>query len=316
MNELFMDFLGGGGRRAIKPRTCGLTAVCEFGEPVAWTRDMLDLYGDFIDIVEITIGSLVMPQKMIEEKIRLYRDHGLSVVMDDPTFCIAYYSDKVPQFLRRLKDMGFTHCQIETRLHVNDIKEDPAKADEDELRFYSLARELDLGLEGEVGQKYEAGDRARAGKGQLAVDAIIAEMRRLLSLGCERVILESAVIREAIGDYGEREAGTDQVRKIVDAMGMDKIFLEINGGLMPFETRNAQRAWAIRTFGPDINMGGAEPLSDMMWIECIRRGIVFVKGPSKATSRLWVKSLAKGKGVPAKEWWREEYPIDPSVIGR
>jgi hypothetical protein len=56
--------------------------------------------------------------------------------------------------------------------------------------------------------------------------------------------------------------------------------------------------------------------SDMMWIECIRRGIVLVKGPRKSTSRVWVKSLAKGGGVAAADWWREEYPIDPSVAGR
>ena len=316
MDDLFMGFLGTGRGRSRKPRTRGLTAVCEFGEPVAWTRDMLDIYGDFIDIVEITIGSLVMPRRMIEEKIKLYRDHGMAVVMDDPTFSIAYYSNKVPQFLRTVKDLGFTHCQIETRLHVNDVKTDPAKADEDELRFHALAREIGLGVEGEVGQKYEAGDRARAGKGQLNGEAIVAEMRRLLSLGCERVILESAVIRDAIGDYGEREGGTEQIKRIVEAIGQDKVLLEINGGLLPFEIRNAHRFWAVRTFGPDVNMGGAELLSDMMWIECIRRGIVFVKGPSKSTSRLWVKSLAKGGGVAATDWWQEEYPIDPSVVGR
>jgi hypothetical protein len=63
-------------------------------------------------------------------------------------------------------------------------------------------------------------------------------------------------------------------------------------------------------------MGGSEPLDFVPIIESIRRGIMFVKGPSKASSRLWVKSLARGHGHAAAQWWQEPYPIQPEPARR
>ena len=54
----------------------------------------------------------------------------------------------------------------------------------------------------------------------------------------------------------------------------------------------------------------------MRYIEGIRRGISFVKGPSRSTSMLWMKSLAENAGKAAEHWWQEEYPIDPDLVSR
>ncbi len=256
-----------------------------------------------------------MPWRALEERIKLYRDFNLSVSLDDPTFAIAYYQGKADQLLRAARDMGFTHVQIETR-HMPVGGEKSKKADEDEVYYYGLARDLGLKVEGEVGQKWPEGDPARAGSGLLNVAHIVNEMKRLLALGCEHVYLESLVIREAIGEYGEREEGTEQIRQIVEAVGQDNVCIEIGRFQLPWDTRQCHRFWAVRNFGPEVNMGGNEPIVEIPFIEAIRRGFLFVPGPSRSSPRLWLKSLVKNGGRAAEEWWKEEYPIDPSFLSR
>lgn len=99
----------------------------------------------------------------------------------------------------------------------------------------------------------------------------------------------------------------------MEAVGQDNIFIEITGQL-PFDVRMCHRFWAVRNFGPDVNMGGGELIEEMRYIEGIRRGITFVKGPSKSTSMLWMKSLVENGGRAAEEWWKGEYPIDLSLV--
>ena len=316
MDERFLDFLDWA-PRAEKPRTRGLQYVGELGQPLSWVREQLDAFGAYVDHVKVAIGQFPTPARVLEQKVRLYRDYQLDVSIDDPTFTMAYLQGKAEQFLRAVRDVGFTHVQIQTHEYLDQgMPSSPEQAAADEARLCALALDLGLKLEGEVGQKYEQGDLARAGGEALDVAAIVAEMRRQLALGCDKVFLESAVIRLAVGDMGEKEAGTAQVRQIVEAVGLEHVVLEINGHFLPLDVAQALRFWAVRTFGPDVNMGGSEPLDFVPIIESIRRGIMFVKGPSKASSRLWVKSLARGHGRAAAQWWQEPYPIHAALVRR
>lgn len=303
MERLSFDFLELS-QRSRKPRTQGLTSIADEGEPTPWIRNMLETWGEYVDGIKVALTCLTMPSRALEERIKLYRDFNLSVSLDDPTFAIAYYQGKADQLLRAARDMGFTHVQIETR-HMPVEKEKSKKADEDELYYYGLARDLGLKAEGEVGQKWPEGDPARAGRGLLNVEHIVKEMKRMLTLGCEHVYLESLVIREAIGEYGEREEGTEQIRRIVEAVGQDKVFIEIGKFQLPWETRQCHRFWAVRNFGPEVNMGGNEPIVEVPFIESIRRGFLFVPGQGSSSPRLWLKSLVKNGGRASEEWWKE-----------
>jgi phosphosulfolactate synthase (CoM biosynthesis protein A) len=310
----FFDFLELA-PRSRKPRIQGLTCIGDEGDPIDWVRGMLEAWGDYVDGVKFVPALLPMPARLVEQRVKLYRDFGMSVALDDPIFAIAYYQGKGEQLLRSAYDMGFTHCQIDTH-HVK--LDDPARtrqADEDHLAFAALAKDVGLKIWGEVGQKHEEGDTARAGEGQVNVTGIVAEMKRLLASGCERVFLENRVVRHAIGDYGEKEKGTEQIRQIVDEVGPDNVYIEI-ANQMSLEARNCHRLWAVRTFGPDVNFAGGTTLKEVRFVEAIRRGIIFVPGPSRSTSRLWVKSLAKHGGKAAPDWWTEPYPIDAGAVAK
>jgi hypothetical protein len=116
-----------------------------------------------------------------------------------------------------------------------------------------------------------------------------------------------------IGDYGELEEGTKQIHQVLEAIAQDKMIIEITGQF-PFDVRMAHRFWAVRDFGPEVNMGGGGQIEEAHYIESIRRGLGYVKGPSKSSPLLWMRSLAKNGGMAAEDWWiKEEYPIDPTV---
>src|SRR5688500_2621723 len=100
--------------RSEKPRTRGLTIVREPGISNDALRAALEAYGEYVDLVKIMISYLTLPWKVVEEKVRIYRDYRIDVSIDDPTFTIAYYQGKVGQFLREGRDVGFTHWPVET----------------------------------------------------------------------------------------------------------------------------------------------------------------------------------------------------------
>jgi phosphosulfolactate synthase (CoM biosynthesis protein A) len=310
--ERFFEFLELAPRSS-KPRTQGLTCIGDEGDPVPWCRDMLEIWGDYADSVKFVPALLMMPGRIVAERVKMYRDFDMGVALDDPIFAIAYYQGKAEQLLQSAWDMGFTHCQIDTKnVNLDDPKR-VAAAEEDQVRLSQLATDIGLKLWGEVGQKHEEGDRARGNRaGSLNVEAIVEDMKELLDEGCEHVFLENRVMRFAIGDYGEKDQGADQVRQIVDRVGQENIYIEI-ANQMPFEARNCHRFWAVRNFGPDVNFAGGTTLKEIRFVEAIRRGVIFIPGPSKASSRLWVKSLAKNNGRAADDWWTEPYPIDQGV---
>ena len=311
MDDRFLSFLDLAPRSG-KPRTRGMTCVADEGDPLPWVRGMLDIWGHYIDSVKFVPALLMMPAREVEQRVKLYRDLQIDVALDDPIFAIAYYQGKAEQLLRTCREMGFTHFQLDTKnVKLEDVERE-RQADRDAMHLAKVARDLGFRQWGEVGQKHQEGDNARAGYGRLNVAAIVDEMKRMLAADCDHVFLESRVMREAIGDYGEKEQGTRQVREIIDQVGLDKVFIEI-ANQMPFEARNCHRFWAVRNFGPDVNFAGGTTLKEVRFLEAIRRGVIFIPGPSKSSSRLWVKSLAKNGGKAADDWWTEPYPIDPSM---
>jgi phosphosulfolactate synthase (CoM biosynthesis protein A) len=312
MNKRFLDFVELA-PRSRKPRERGLSTFGDRGYPLDWIRGMLEAYGEYIDVVKFTPTCLLAPWGDIEKKVQLYRVHGVGVGTDDPIFAISYLQGKAQQLMQTLREVGFTHVQIDTRQAESQSPDATKRADEDERRYFALARDLTLKVIGEIGKKWPKGDSMRAGKGSVNVSAAVSETKRLLTLGCEHVYLESRVIRDAIGDYGEREEGTRQIREIVEAVGSDKVFIEISGQI-PFDTRQSHRFWAVRNFGPEVNMGGGGSIEEARYVEAIRRGITFVGGPARSTSKLWIKSLAAHGGKAAPEWWKEEYELDASLL--
>ena len=132
--------------RSKKPRKRGLTCVGDEGDPVPWVRSMLETWGDYVDSVKFVPALLMMPARVAEERVKLYRDFGLSVALDDPIFAIAYYQGKAEQLLKSAWDMGFTHCQIDTQQFKLDDPERMKRAHQDQIKFSAMARQIGFRL--------------------------------------------------------------------------------------------------------------------------------------------------------------------------
>src|SRR5258706_10741647 len=154
--QRFFDFLELAPRSA-KPRTRGQTCIGDEGEAVSWVRSMLEIWGDYIDVVKFVPALLMMPHRVAEDRVRLYRDFGVNVALDDPIFSIAYYQGKAAELLRSAREMGFTHCQIDTHGIALGDPEREKKAEADQITYTKMALDLGYKLWGEVGQKYEEG---------------------------------------------------------------------------------------------------------------------------------------------------------------
>src|SRR3984957_12026557 len=130
----FFDFLELAPRGG-KPRRQGMTTIGDEGESVDWLRSMLEIWGDYADSVKFVPALLMMPARVVEERGNLSRDFGLNVGLDDPIFAIAYYQNKAEQLLHKARDMGFTHCQIDTKAVRLDDAARECKADEDQINY-------------------------------------------------------------------------------------------------------------------------------------------------------------------------------------
>src|SRR5688572_9292229 len=104
MQRTFLDFLEIQ-PRGEKPRKLGRQYVGEYGAPMSWLREMLDIYGDYVDHAKFAIPVLTVPWRVIEEKVKVYRDHDVEVGIDDPTFSVAYYQGKVKEFFRTVREV-------------------------------------------------------------------------------------------------------------------------------------------------------------------------------------------------------------------
>ena len=308
----FFDFLELAPRGG-KPRKQGMTTIGDEGESVDWLRSMLEIWGDYADAVKFVPALLMMPHRVVEERVKLYRDFNLNVGLDDPIFAIAYYQGKADELLRKAREMGFTHCQIDTKAVRLDDPARERKADEDQIKYTALARELGFKLWGEVGQKHQEGDRARAGGGRLNVDIIIADMKSPAG-----VRLRAGLPGEPRGARSDRRLRREgERRQSRSARSSRRSGWPISASRSPTRlrssSRNCHRFWAVRTFGPEVNFAGGSSLDEIRYVEAIRRGIIFIPGPSKSSSRLWVRSLARNGGTAAADWWTEPYPIDADV---
>jgi phosphosulfolactate synthase (CoM biosynthesis protein A) len=236
--------------RTEKPRETGLNWFIDWGWDLPRTRGVLKSVGRHIDLVKMPALSLrLLERGFLKEKLALYARHGVKAFPGGMLTEAAHLLGRVDAFLDEAQSLGVS---------VIEVSESEEK----------LERDVKLGL-----------IRKAAGRGFLVLaehgphhaekpfePGETTEMcRAYLEAGAWRVILEGevlALMRPWDGGRGEAD-----VRAIVDAVGVDRVFFELMGELDLV-------TWAIRTWGPDINIGNCgHDQAGIMRVEHMRRGI-------------------------------------------
>jgi phosphosulfolactate synthase len=232
--------------RSDKPRQRGITHVLDRGLSVADAGGLIEVAGDFVDLVKLGWGTSVVTGNL-EAKLARYREAGIPVMFGGTLTELAIEQNRLERLIDWLRELAIDYVEISdgtiTMPH------------EEKLELISrLAGEFTV--LSEVGSK----DDTRIMAPYRWVELIEKE----LEAGAWKVIAEA---RESgnVGIY--RHDG--EVR-----MGLiDEIAHAIDPQLILFEApRKEQQVWFVRRFGVNVNLGNISP-EDVLSLETIRLGL-------------------------------------------
>jgi len=232
--------------RTTKPRQNGITHVLDSGLSAAGVQSMLEVAGDYIDLVKLGWGTAVVTGNL-EAKLALYREAGIPVMFGGTLTELAIAQDCLDALVARLHELSLDHIEIsDGTINVEHDRK---------LELIStLAKEFTV--LSEVGSK----DDTRIMAPYRWVEQIESE----LQAGAWKVIAEA---RES-GRTGifrhDGEVRMGLIDEILHAVPAEKVLFEA-----PLKD---QQVWFVRRVGPDVNLGNIAP-EETLSLETIRVGL-------------------------------------------
>lgn len=236
--------------RTSKPRDSGQTMLLDKGMGLSQTGDLLELAADYIDYIKFTFGSAALyPPAVLRAKIGLIRSYGIDVYPGGTFLEIALTQGRLDDYLRRCKEVGFTHIEVSD----GTIDLDPGARRE----AIAKAREYDFPVITEVGKK----DGAPLDPGE-ALEQVLAD----LEAGAAKVILEGRESGKGAGIYDARgKLQDDDLERLVQGLPDPDV-------LMWEAPLKEQQEQLITRFGPNVNLGNIKP-EDALALEALRLGL-------------------------------------------
>jgi phosphosulfolactate synthase len=233
--------------RSAKPRQKGLTHVLDRGLSVAQVDGLIEVAGEFVDIVKLGWGTAVATQNL-EPKLARYAEHGIPVVLGGTLTEVAIRQDRLANLMAWLRELGISHVEISD----GSIVLDPGSKLEMIRRFSGEG----FVVLSEVGSK----DNQNIMAPYRWVEQIKAE----LEAGSWKVIAEA------------RESGTAGIFRPdgEPRMGLiDEIAHHVDVEQVMFEApQKDQQVWLLKRFGSDCNLGNIAP-DDVLSLETLRLGL-------------------------------------------
>src|SRR5450755_536321 len=232
--------------RAAKPRQVGITHVLDRGLSVADVDGLIEVAGEFVDLVKLGWGTAVATGNL-QPKLARYRDHGIPVVLGGTLTELAIAQNRLDRLILWLHELGLGYIEIS----------DGTITLEHERKLELIER-----LSGEFIVLSEVGskDDTRI----MAPFRWVEQIETELAAGAWKVIAEA---RES-GTVGifrhDGEVRMGLIDEIAHAVAPDKILFEA--------PRKDQQVWFVRRFGPDVNLGNIAP-QEVLSLETIRLGL-------------------------------------------
>jgi phosphosulfolactate synthase len=234
--------------RSAKPRSDGLTHVIDRGLSIAAVDGMIEVAGDFVDIVKLGWGTALRTGNL-DRKLAHYREHGIPVVLGGTLTELAIGQRRIEPLIAWIHELGIEHIEISDGTLSID------RAHKLEL-IERMSREFTV--LSEVGSKDDTEI--------MAPYVWVEQIQEEVEAGAWKVILEA---RESgtVGLYrhdGEPRMGL--IDEIVHAVQPEKVVFEA--------PRKDQQVWLVRRFGANVNLGNIAP-DDVLSLETIRVGLRF-----------------------------------------
>lgn len=234
-----------------KPRTNGMTMVIDKGLGSTAFRDLLELASPYMDIYKLGFGTTALyPLNLLQQKITLAKQHGLTVMPGGTFFEIAVRRAPVKDYMAHIHALGFNAVEISDGTFAL-----PASQRREAIR---IGVETGLVVYTEFGKK--AADY-RAERDEL-IETLFAD----LESGASHVIVEA------------RESGTVGVfdpNGLVDESFVHDIVHTVKSQatrLIWEAPQKEQQVNLIRSIGSDVNLGNIA-YTDVLALETLRRGL-------------------------------------------
>jgi phosphosulfolactate synthase len=232
--------------RAAKPRDEGLTHVLDRGLSVADVDGLVEVAGEYIDLVKLGWGTAVATGNLAG-KLARYREHGIPVMFGGTLTELAIAQNRLDALVKWMHELAIEHIEVSdgTITLEHDHKLELIKRLSDEFIVLS-----------EVGSK----DDTRI----MAPYRWVEQIQSELEAGAWKVIAEA---RES-GSVGifrhDGEVRMGLIDEIVHAVPAEKILFEA--------PRKDQQVWFIRRLGADVNLGNILP-EEVLSLETMRVGL-------------------------------------------
>ena len=233
--------------RSVKPRARGLTHVLDRGLSVGAVDDLIEVCGDFIDIVKLGWGTAVVTGNLAA-KLERYSVHGIPVVLGGTLTEIAIRDGRLDELIAWMKELGLEHVEVS----------DGTIQLEEQRKLELIER---LAADGftvfsEVGSK----DSQEIMAPYRWVELIENELKA----GAWKVVTEARETGNAGIYRPDGEVRMGLIDEIVHAVDPDKLLFEA--------PQRDQQVWFLRRFGADVSLGNILP-EDVLSLETLRLGL-------------------------------------------
>jgi len=232
--------------RPKKPRTFGLTCIMDLGLTINELSNLLNDFGEYIDIAKLGIGSAYVAPRLAD-KVKLYQDNGVEVYFGGTLFEKFYHQNALNWYVDYLKSLNILTLEVSTGVLSLSLKDlvNIVKSLRDE--FTVLA---------EVGTKdVEA---------HMPITEWITEIKALLDAGCRYVITEGRDSGTAGIFRPDGSIRSDLVSDIVASVDPSKIIFEA--------PEHKSQTFLINLCGQNVNLGNIRP-HDVLILESQRVGL-------------------------------------------
>jgi phosphosulfolactate synthase len=233
--------------RTRKPRERGLTHVLDRGLSLAEVEGLMEVAGDYVDIVKLGWGTALVAANL-RPKLERYAAHGVPVMLGGTLTELAVRQGRVEGLMGWLGELGLRHVEVS----------DGTIALEPEVKTHLIRTLAAAGFTvlSEVGSK-----DART---IMAPYVWIERIEGDLEAGAWKVIAEA------------RESGTAGIYRAdgeVRSGLIDEIAHAVDCERMIFEApRKEQQVWLLEFFGGECNLGNIAP-DDVLSLETLRLGL-------------------------------------------
>lgn len=233
----------------LKPRSSGLNIVSDRGLAIQEARNLMETSAELIDYIKFTSHPANIgrhPEEWIKAKIDIYHSHQIKAFPGGIPFELAVLQGQVEPYMERLKELGFDGVEISEDV----ITPLPSEV---RLSYIGFARKIGLEAFTEIGKKDPTAP--------LDPDEAIAAIHADLEEGAKKVTIENSDLVLLAKE------GFSKVEKIINAVGIEKVVLEVGPHGWPQVATSV-----IRTFGRGVSLENFGP-DQLAIIDAMRRGM-------------------------------------------